>query len=275
MDKMTPGKGAGTPAPAAKVTAPPVPASRAAGAPAAAARPATSGASSPKAAIACTQQAVKDKTVQNCPLKTMTWKPPVREVKASEVKTTEDYKEFIRRLEQKYPKASGFEINRAVRQHFYSDDGRRNTHEVFDSWLGKEGGKNNPNLKGIEKDLEGLPSTIKDPCGRPINLAHQVVGVDTYYREKVLGEDSWYGAPKRAGQRFMLTNGGDYSQTIIGMGHVPFTDTTVDQALNYSAADQLNGNNDGLAMGDRMTSTDRLSTVLETQYPPRGGGGGW
>lgn len=262
MDKMKAG--------AAAPKAPPPPA-RAAGAPASAPPASTA----PKATIECTKKAVKKKTVQTCPFQKLAWKPPTREVKAKDVKTTEDYKEFIRGLEKKYPNASGFEINRAVRQHFYSGSGNRNTHEVFDDWLGTEGGMNNPNLKGIEKDLEGLPATIKDPCGRPINLAHQVVGIDTYYREKVLGEDSWYGAPKRAAQRFMLTNGGDYSQTVIGTGMAVFDvdGTTFQQARNFSAPDQLNGNDDGLAIGDRMTASDRLSTALETEYPAPSSGG--
>lgn len=187
---------------------------------------------------------------------------------ASVVKTTEDYTRFVRILEKKYPNADGLDLNRAVRQHFYANDGARNQMPIFDSWLGTHGGRSLASLEGIEKDLKGLPHVITRPDGKSVNLAHLAVGIDTHYDIK-RGEASRH-SPLQWIRGAALTHGGDFGQTFGGVIRsipgVGEENETLKKAFGYSSMDQLRGNQHGIEMGASMHSGQRLSTALQNHF---------
>jgi hypothetical protein len=193
-------------------------------------------------------------------------------ITAAQVRTTDDYTQLVRQLEQKYPNASGLDINRAVRQHFYSDNGVKNTHEAFDNWLGRDGGHNAAELTGVENDLQGLPSRVTDPAGKAVDLSHMAVGIDAYYNHKT-GIHSIATAPIDAAKGFMLTHGGDLGQVFaaevmaagnkLGISH---GSETFSSALDYASMAELRGNQDGIEMGLDMGAHDRLSAALMKQF---------
>ena len=190
-------------------------------------------------------------------------------IRAGEVRTTNDYVQFLQGLEQKYPGASGLDLNRAVRQHFYSDEGSKNSSPVFDSWLGKDGGKNSPSLQGIEKDLQGLPTRLANPEGKQVDLSHVSVGIDAYYNQKT-GRNGALEATLDAAKGFMLTHGGDLGQVFGGLIRaipgVGDKDETVGRALAYASPDQLRGNQAGLSIGSDMTPQTKLSSAVQGYF---------
>lgn len=193
-------------------------------------------------------------------------------IAASDVHNTDDYSQFLRQLESKYPNASGLDLNRAVRQHFYSDNGTKNSSEVFDKWLGKEGGQNDPALKGIEKDLQGLPSRINNPSGKSVDLSHMTVGIDAYYNHKT-GRHGITDVPADAFKGVMLTHGGDAGQvfaaTIKAAGNklgISNGDETFSNALGYASPPELRGNQAGIEIGMQIGRNDRLSDAVAKQF---------
>ncbi|MCA9796334.1 MAG: hypothetical protein KC910_31220 [Candidatus Eremiobacteraeota bacterium] len=185
------------------------------------------------------------------------------------VKSTDDYTRFLSRLENKYPDADALDLNRAVRQHFYGDQGKRNQMGVFDSWLGDYGGNRLASLKGIEEDLQGLPDQLRRPDGKSVNLAHLAAGIDTHYQINK-GMASRHN-PVQWLKGAALTHAGDLGQTFGGLVRavipgVGDKDETISKALGYSSLDQLRGNQAGIEMGASLGPGEKLSAATRRYF---------
>lgn len=190
-------------------------------------------------------------------------------IRANEVRSVEDYVLFVGQLEQKYPDVPGLEINRAIRQHFYGEDGVRNA-GPFELFLGSEGGLKNPALAGIRDVIQGLPHEIQGPDGKSINLAHMTVGIDAHYQYQMEGRIM---DPVDVAAGLFVTHAGDAGQVLGGLVRAALLSPDlesfrkdVDDAFGYASMDQLRGNQHGLEMGFKMSPESSLSQVLANYY---------
>lgn len=183
-------------------------------------------------------------------------------IEPSQVKTSDDLVRFVGDLETKYPNAHPRDMMRALRQHYYSDDGNKNQFPLFDMMIGRKGGKFAPELKGIDKDLQGLPMHVKNKAGDRVDISHIFAGADAFYDGGLAGQ------VKGRTVGALASWGGDFLQTGAELVFAPFSKKySFDEAIAKSSKDQLRGDAIGyFNIGGQVGSGLRVSVALWSAF---------